>query len=207
MYTAKETKIIEQYNSERTPYELKENMMARNPILSEDCPWVEIRGVFASVTITGNTSWIPLVNTLYARGCRKMAIFGGRHGSILNPSQNNGALYGLMWDADHFAGDKQAATETRKHLLDCEITCVDLKEETYSRSSDNLKKLTREYYGKGYKIIYAWCYSLFAFEEVNPTNIEYFQENPEAAKLLNESFAKCSIHKLTDISWSWWSPA
>lgn len=67
----------------------------------ENCPWVEIRGpnsaammcprgdahdrlLYASVTITGCTSWEPLVRRLAAKGRRDFLILSGRHGNLPN---------------------------------------------------------------------------------------------------------------------------
>jgi len=78
-------------DSKEFAYKHQARILAKgSKFTKENCPWVEIKGdldrrLYASITITGCTSWKPLVERLHELEKRdKFLILSGRHGQLPN---------------------------------------------------------------------------------------------------------------------------
>jgi len=158
---------------------------------SHQCPWVDVKDqkLFVSVSITGEDSWGALVANLAAAGKTKFAIFTGRHGNIPNEVDNKGKKAVKIMDHDHFTEDqgKKAGVLAGTKATDIELIDCSAHAEKHT---DWLKTETNKQIAAGAVVIYAWCYSLFSFQELG--GVAGVLEPP---KLVLESHQRVAIAK------------
>lgn len=137
-----------------------------------DCPWVQLGGVYASVSFTGNTSWVQLVLHLLRRKGdpqRKFAVLAGRHGDQLgqqiDPSTKRFSRRDPGDTAINPADDAQVAQNlmSDKRNQDLDILVEDVGDGQVSTVGD-LQAAIAKHVGGGRAVILAWCYSLYAMK-------------------------------------------
>jgi hypothetical protein len=158
---------------------------------SHQCPWVDVKDqkLFVSVSITGEDSWGALVANLAGAGKTKFAIFTGRHGNIPNQVDNKGNKAVDIMDHNHFTEDEGKKAGVLAGTAATDIELIDCSAHAKGHT-DWLKKETNKQIKAGAVVIYAWCYSIFSFQELG--GVEGVLEPP---KLVLESHQKVAIAK------------
>jgi hypothetical protein len=130
------------------------------------CPWVRIGNLYASVTFTGNESWMPLVKTLYGFGQKEFVIMTGRHGDQMGQQvdpHNKFEPRNPKDEAINPTGDEQSAKSLRGALRDVQIEVMDVGNGGY----DNvglLRAAIGKHLSQNKVVILSWCYSLYAMK-------------------------------------------
>jgi hypothetical protein len=132
----------------------------------QNCPWVEIGCIFASITFTGESSWVSLLQLLRERGRKQFVIYTGRHGDIVNKVDKDRKSFGIL-DHEHYVQDSDylECGILREKLPDVGIQLVDVSKWETDHTA-KLKADTSQHFDRGVGIIYAWCHSLFTFREM-----------------------------------------
>lgn len=149
----------------------------------EDCPWVILGNVFATVNFSGNESWMGIVEFMYKNGQSNFAVLSGRHGDQLGQQVHvkNGKF--LPRDASSPGdsaidpeGDRKSADELRQKFNNkgkgaIHIDVVDVGNGQHD-SVDLLTKEIKAQMGAGKVVILAWCYSLYAMKDGWDVNVK-----------------------------------
>ncbi len=158
------TNTIYPDNSTEKPCDISKALLAGN-VSSEDCPWVKIGNLYVSVTITGESSWLPLISLLHEEGKRKFTVFSGRHGDIPNIVDQSNDKTILVFDEGHMDEDNAVKTNALKEFPDISIEIVDSGAQQIDHAAW-LAKETKTHLDADSVVIYAWCYSLFTMSEI-----------------------------------------
>lgn len=127
-----------------------------------DCPWVQVRNLYLSVTQTGPTSWPPLVRQLQQGGARTFTILSGRHGTQIGQAvdNRNGRMHDNLFERALYVTDNNHAGT----LGIAGLEVIDASLPQY-RSTGGLRTLVQAKLGAGRVVILAWCHSLFSMAE------------------------------------------
>jgi len=130
---------------------------------AEDVPWVRLGGLYMSICITGENSWVPIAKDLSKD--RSVAVFTGRHGEATgNPvNQFNKIVEKLVYDINHLKEDRKIVDGLRSQGFNVQL--VDLYEANSARTTDRLRELILSRLKKGDAVILAWCFSFFAMDQ------------------------------------------
>lgn len=129
-------------------------------------PWVQIKGLYVAVTITGENSWRPLLDQLYGGGSKVFNVVTGRHGDPLGSPVQQGVLCRDQ-DSSHYAQDEERAKEARKTYVGDSEFRLNLFD-AGKPPLDNIQKLrtaTTFALQRDEIVIFAWCYSLWSVKE------------------------------------------
>jgi len=167
-------------------------------------PWVSVYdpekctgGLYGSVTITGTSSWVPLVKALHKHYPKKpIVIYSGRHGNLPN-SFEKVIVSKSVGDADHDEKKRTLFVFDQKHMVqDNDLKTKLENDSSFKKTLDITIRDTgnlwgefpqhrrygidttieqEEYLREAYKedimagkiVILAWCYSLFTFRYVD----------------------------------------
>lgn len=190
------TKKILSDGASETPSSISLALLA-GAVADEDCPWVEVGGLYLSVTIVGENSWLPLISRLYngTQSRKKFVVFTGRHGDIPNAVNASGTTVNVF-DRSHVTEDIKVRDRALKEFPGITIDLVDcgtnqklqsqwLKSETLRRLLDNTT------------VIYAWCYGLFTMCEIaQGVNQKVFASHQN--HMINQS-----VGHLVSENWNW----
>lgn len=178
-------------------------LINRAQIEPEDCPWVVIGNqanacLYTSLTITGDTSWMPIVEREYQAGKRNFAIFTGRHGSIPNKVDNvNGETHASIWEPNFVTADTTRKTQMDGEHADINIEMVDCNQQKTNHLSW-LRAQTTQRINAGTTVVWAWCYSIFSNSEADadaPEMVIQSHNEVEIAKsirqIVTDGFSWC----------------
>jgi hypothetical protein len=141
--------------------------------LSGVARWVQIGNLYASVTTTGDGSWLPVFEERYRDGVRNFHIFSGRHGEVQGTVTKGGKgldarSYApeITTDKNHIEQDIKKITSIRAEYNDTRISLWDVAS-TDGSSVSKTRRLARECLSeRGTVVILAWCYSLLSFDTI-----------------------------------------
>lgn len=136
----------------------------------DNCPWVVLGDVYASVTFTGDGSWQEIVKDLHSKGQEGFTVLAGRHGDQLG--QQVDLKTGKFKTRDPKdaaidpADDQKIATALNgnKALKGINIKVIDAG----GGNHDSVEKVKREIKSQldaNRIVVLAWCYSLYAMKE------------------------------------------
>lgn len=151
--------------SKRSPQEIWEEVNKTG-----ECPWVRIGNLYASVSFTGNESWVPVVQDLYRLGQRNFTVLAGRHGDQLGQKLIVSEGKRIFAPRDPEAaqdaaidpmGDEREAQALRRAYKDIELQVYDVgaQKDTRELQISIATQLTA-----GNVVLLAWCYSLYAMK-------------------------------------------
>lgn len=129
------------------------------------CPWASpIKNLYASICITGEESWIPLMRNLaHTKGAKDFVIMTGRHGDLVTQFNKEGFM--LQKDEEHTREDQRKTRlmrlADRNRVITIEVV------DTTEVPRHHLEKLRYDVnncINQGKIVILAWCYSLFCHE-------------------------------------------
>ncbi len=151
-------------------HRLTEISRERKSLVQPECPWVKVGNLFATVTYSGNESWVPLVKYLREIGHDRFTIFGGRHGA---PEGDGVAMTtGRIANDEVFVPEYHLENEMQAKKLgktsafshqDC-FRLIDVSKPLY-RQIPYLRQMTLAELNEGRTVIYAWCFSLSGMME------------------------------------------
>ncbi|GAB0115783.1 hypothetical protein [Acidisoma sp. C75] len=186
------------FNDAGHPALISRHLLA-GAVRPEDCPWVKVGRLFLSVTITGQTSWLPLISRLYPEGMRRYTVFTGRHGNIPNFVDHSGRAVGIF-DAQHLAEDEEVRAQALAEFSDITIDLVD-SASAPRLQTQWLRRETTEAIRRGHAVIYAWCYGLFTMCEA-PGDLE--RPRFRHAMQSHQSYlTDRTVAELVQDYWSW----
>ena len=135
----------------------------------DDCPWVILRNVYASVTFTGNKSWQDIVKDLFKKGQKTFAVLTGRHGDQLGQqvdATGNFLNRNSTKEGDQAIdpnGDDNTANSLRRNQNGLDIIVVDVGNGNHN-TAELLKDEIKAQLSGHRIVIIAWCYSLYAMK-------------------------------------------
>lgn len=131
-------------------------------------PWVEIGNLYVTIIEAGGAScWDTLVTQLMKKGVANQVLMTGRHGNAIGTTFKLGQG-GLTDDLLRKAGEHTAHDAELAKLVMSGRGKFSLNLEVHDCSrynSDGLRQATLGFLQRGYAVIYAWCYSLYTFNE------------------------------------------
>jgi hypothetical protein len=178
-------------------------IMNKKQVEAEDAPWVEIGNLYVSVTITGDTSWLPLISRLCTAGGRKkFIVFTGRHGGVPNPVDRIGRS--LVFDFEHFEQDEKIKSQALSKFSDISIELID----TGEHQLDQVKWLrdeTAKHIARGASVIYSWCYGIFTMCEIpNDLGPDVGASAEGWAKVVASNMTHLSTKTIAQINQDYW---
>lgn len=135
----------------------------KNP---EKYPWVKIGNLYVTVMESGGIdSWSPLIKYIKSPLTNKVLIMSGRHGGLygsLLKLGGGGALIDKAKDPDFFKYDAQDIKRYWGPQSGMDVQLVDCS----GLTPDALKQNTRKSLLNECPVIFAWCFSLYTFNEL-----------------------------------------
>jgi hypothetical protein len=135
----------------------------------DDCPWVILNNVYASVTFTGNESWQDIVKDLYTNGQRGFAVLAGRHGDQLGQQVDLKTGKFLSREAGDTAinpaDDQKVADGLNRNSRLPGINVI--VRDVGNGAHDTVDLLTAEiksHLAGNRIVVLAWCFSLYAMK-------------------------------------------
>lgn len=190
----KPTKRLLSSSDNGIPSQINMDLQAQAEVPGEDCPWVEIGNLYVSLTMIGETSWLPLISRLHATH-KQYKVFTGRHGDIPNKVDQKGTTIGVF-SQEHVQEDKDVKNKALAEFKDIKIELADAG--TIKSGHTNwLKSATISNILEGNKVIYAWCYGLFTMCEIS-NSVDATRYQNEQNILINKS-----IKTLVKQYWDW----
>lgn len=157
----KPTKCLLDTKSTETPQKINLDIQSRSEVNPEDCPWVKLGQLYVSVTIIGDTSWLPLI-ALLREGkspVSKFSVITGRHGDIPNRYGPDGTYVDIM-DSAHVEEDKKVKEQALREFKGIEIDLVDAGQAVQNQTG--WLRLTTKSLIAERTVIYGWCYGIFS---------------------------------------------
>jgi len=153
-------------DSESNAQYLALQVMKRNTVESQFCPWVKIKGLYTSLTITGPTSWVPLFKKIGENKPKKVILYTGRHGDVCNYLDQNGYPAELI-DLELYKEDKKRLHDYKSELKHAGIEHVELVDvdKWKQHQSKHLKHDIEKQLSHNHVCVIGWCYSIYTFCE------------------------------------------
>ncbi|WP_086931958.1 hypothetical protein [Agarilytica rhodophyticola] len=164
------------------------------------CPWVKVGNLYLSVTYTGEESWTPLVEHLQKQKDSKFTILGGRHGqhegARVDPKTGKIIPKGCFDPELHTQDCSKAKVLVNKHNYfdNDNPRVIDVGKPPYDKTHKIKEKILSEL-RLGRIVVLAWCYSIFAMEEIEnwtPKQVQLshaiLNTNKTIAAIVKESF-------------------
>ena len=169
------------------------------PGIFDDNPaYVLIGDVYASLLITGDTSWDCLVKG----STEKFTVIGGRHGNIINPVGYNGYMdYGDLAtdvkDPAHIQGDYTLAKPYGSR-----VKVLNLARIPHLQTMEGLQKQVRLESEAGRKVIFSWCYGIFTYcETINVNHGDDVSNPAHRCHTMWRELLEYTVAELTDTFW------